>query len=62
MFNFQISLLIILNESEDGTRLLLGEMVPCAKVVMQAAHKLVTVAKQHADTSTDKVINTFTCM
>lgn len=50
----QISLLIILNESEDGGQLLQGEMVPCAKVVMQASHKLVTVAKQHAQTSSDQ--------
>ncbi|XP_053407384.1 uncharacterized protein LOC123547184 isoform X2 [Mercenaria mercenaria] len=50
----QISLLIILNESEDGTQMLQGEMVPCAKAVMQASHKLVTVAKQHAHTSTDQ--------
>ena len=33
----------------------LGEMVPCAKVVMQASHKLVTVVKHEAQLSTDEV-------
>ncbi|KAH3787332.1 uncharacterized protein LOC127842268 isoform X2 [Dreissena polymorpha] len=50
----QISLLIILNESEDGSNMHLGEMVPCAKVVMQASYKLVTVAKQQAQSSSDQ--------
>ncbi|XP_052773013.1 uncharacterized protein LOC128211918 isoform X1 [Mya arenaria] len=50
----QISLLIILNESEDGSQLHLCKMVPCAKVVMQAAYKLVSVAKQQAKLSSDK--------
>lgn len=55
MVLFQISLLIILNESEDGGSLQHEDMVPCAQAVMDAASRLVLVAKQQAQSSTDQV-------
>ncbi|KAL4231611.1 hypothetical protein ACF0H5_009191 [Mactra antiquata] len=56
----QISLLIILNESDNGSQFQHGEMVPCAKMVMQASHRLVTVAKQQALTTSDEEFKALT--
>ena len=52
---FQISLLIILNESQDAGSLQNEDMVPCAQAVMDAASRLILVAKQQAQSSTDQV-------
>lgn len=39
------------SESSEGDR----DMVPCAKVVVKAAEKLINVGKQRAQASSDKV-------
>ena len=53
---FQVSLLIILDESENGV----GKpdhMGPCAQAVMKAAEKLIKIGKERANNSPDQVLH-----